>query len=83
MNMYVTLVFKSENEEQYKKVREMAAQDNCRAWSIDHELLRCDLMRHALDKGDIEEAKMYAETSDVLQYRNVLEQIPISAMLNA
>jgi len=57
MNKYVTLVFKAGTEEQHKKIRAMALEESCRAWSLDHEILRAELMRHAIENNDLKKAE--------------------------
>jgi hypothetical protein len=59
MSKYTTLVFRSDTPESLAEVREMSQREICRAWSMDHELHRLDLIEKALEKDDIEKAKSY------------------------
>lgn len=61
---YTTLVFESDTAEKIKKVREFAKHPFCRAWSLDHEITRLELIEEALDDGDIELAKEYIRLVD-------------------
>ena len=56
---YTTLVFRCDTPEDKERVREMANSELCRAWSIDHEILRLELIEKALDENDIEKARSY------------------------
>ena len=59
MSKHTTLVFKSDDEESRDFVRNLSQSEYCRAWSIDHEILRLELIEQALEDGDIEKAKSY------------------------
>ncbi|TDI70238.1 MAG: hypothetical protein E2O80_06260 [Betaproteobacteria bacterium] len=67
MNKYVTLVFKIDTPESLKAMRGAAQSDYCRAWSLDHEIFRLELIEQALDENDIEKAKGYFGGFKVLQ----------------
>ena len=54
-----TLVLRSETAEESAKITEIANLDQCRAWSIDNEILRLELIEHALDRDDIDRARDY------------------------
>lgn len=69
---YVTLVFRNETKEEKALARKTAHSKECIAWSLDHEILRADLMRDALEKNDIDRAKMYADELDVSRFRGDL-----------
>ncbi|PLX95373.1 MAG: hypothetical protein C0621_03860 [Desulfuromonas sp.] len=58
---YVTLVFECSTDEDLGAVRELATSKNCRAWSMDHEMLRVDLLRQAISDGDIYKAEEYLD----------------------
>jgi len=65
MSKYITLVFKYETENEIADARNMASKDSCRAWSIDHEILRVDLVSNALEENDIKKAKHYISLDGV------------------
>ncbi len=69
---FVTLVFRNETTEDMALIRKISQEEGCRAWSMDHEILRADLMRDALEKNAINRAKMYADHVDVSRFRNDL-----------
>jgi hypothetical protein len=75
MEKYVTLVFKTETQDQIKAAREMAEKNQCIAWSLDHEILRGDLMRKAIDDGDLKKAEEYGYTADASQYLDDLDDL--------
>jgi len=68
MAKYTTLVFRNNNDEGLKRVREMAEDELCMAWSMSHELVRLELIEQALDENDIEKAKSYIGETDVIQF---------------
>lgn len=70
MKKYITLVFEYETDEQMQVIREASMKENCRAWSMDHEMLRVDLMRQAIDDNDLENAERYANFDGVIALRN-------------
>jgi len=70
---YTTLVFKSETKEGHNIVGKYAQSDLCRAWSLDHEILRLELIEKALDENDIEKAKSYISQVDVAQFESDLQ----------
>lgn len=72
MKKYITLVFEYETDEELQVIREAAMKDNCRAWSMDHEILRADLMRQAIDDSDIGGAARYSDFDGVVALRNEL-----------
>lgn len=72
MSKYTTLVFQSDTPEKLQAVRKMAQSDDCRAWSMDHEILRLGLIEQALDQGDIKQAQDYIHESDVSVFRDRL-----------
>ena len=73
MSEYTTLVFQSNTPESAEAVREMAGREICRAWSMDHEILRLELIEQALDKGDIKQAQSYISEPDVSIFRDKLK----------
>jgi len=72
MSKFTTLVFKSDTPESLHEVRKMAKIEICRAWSMDHEILRLELIENALDKGDIKQAQEYISAPDVTIFRKRL-----------
>lgn len=68
MSKYTTLVFKSDTPEGLQATREASQSDHCRAWSMDHEILRLELIEQALDENDIEKAKSYIGEVDVEKF---------------
>ena len=72
MPEFTTLVFKSDTEDSIAAVREMAQIDICRAWSMDHEILRLELIEQALDNNDISQAKKYIHTDGVVKFKSDL-----------
>ena len=73
MSKYTTLVFKSDSPEALKATREAAQSEHCRAWSMDHEILRLDLIEQALDENDIDKARSYIGEVDVTQFIDRLD----------
>ena len=83
MSTYTTLVFKTEAAEKRQAVRKMAADEQCRAWSMDHELLRLDLIQKAVKQKDFSKAQEYFAAGDIEKYRADLDapQLGINAVL--
>jgi len=74
MSKFTTLVFQSDTPEKLKQIREMSGLDICRAWSMDHEILRLELIEQALDKGNIELAQKYISEPDVTIFKDALNE---------
>lgn len=72
MSKYTTLVFQSDTPDSLEQVREMSGREICRAWSMDHEILRLELIEQALDKNDIELAQSYISEPDVTIFKDRL-----------
>ncbi len=72
MSKYTTLVFKSDTPESLEIVRNASISEHCRAWSMDHEILRLDLIEKALEENDIEKAKSYFGEVDVTKFMDRL-----------
>jgi FAD synthase len=72
MKQYWTLVFVSETEEQLQAIRQAAQKESCRAWSKDHEITRTDLLRQAIEDGDLEKAKEYIDSPDIMSLKHEL-----------
>lgn len=70
MSKYTTLVFKSDDEESCDFVRNLSKNEYCKAWSIDNEILRLELIEQALEDGDIEKAKSYIGETDLERFIN-------------
>ena len=68
MSKYTTLVFKSDTPESLQAAREAAQSEHCRAWSMDHEILRLELIEQALDENDIDKARSYIGEVDVTKF---------------
>ena len=68
MKKYITLVFEYSTDEELTKIREYAMDDNCRAWSLEHELLRLDLIENAVRDGDMETAIKYIDSINVSEH---------------
>lgn len=68
MKQHVTLVFEYETEEELATIRELAGAKQCRAWSMDHDLVRIDLIRQAIEDGDIEKAMEYVQADGAMAY---------------
>ena len=66
MKKYITLVFEYETESELAVIREVASAEQCRAWSMDHELVRIDLIRQAIEDGDTEKAMEYVQADGVM-----------------
>jgi len=71
---YTTLVFRSVNEDESEEIRGFARSELCRAWSMDHEIIRLELIEKALDEGDIEKAREYIGETDVTRLSGDLKQ---------
>lgn len=72
MKKYITLVFEYETDEELQIVRDASAKENCRAWSMDHEMLRVDLMRQAIEDNDLGNAARYGDFDGVIALRDEL-----------
>ena len=72
MSEYTTLVFKTGTSGERYRVRKLSRLDDCRAWSMDHELIRLELIEKALDENNIELAKSYFGIMDVYKLRERL-----------
>lgn len=70
MKKFITLVLRYETEEEFQKIRKISMGESCRAWSMDHELLRVDLLRQAIDDGDLRKADEYLGFDGVFELRN-------------
>jgi len=68
MSKYTTLVFKSDTPEGLHAVRDASQSEHCRAWSLDHEILRLELIEQALDENDIDKARSYIGEVDVAKF---------------
>lgn len=68
MSKYTTLVFKSDTPESLQATREASQSEHCRAWSMDHEILRLELIEQALDENDIDKARSYIGEVDVTKF---------------
>lgn len=69
---YTTLVFKNESKEDADNISKYAQDELCRAWSLDHEILRLELIEKALEENDIEKAKNYFGEVDVTRFLHEL-----------
>lgn len=67
MKKYVTLVFEYETDSDLAVIRELAGAKQCCAWSMDHELVRGDLVRQAVEDGDTAKAKEYLAVDGVVR----------------
>ena len=66
MKKHVTLVFEYETDEELEIIRQLASAKQCRAWSMDHELVRIDLMRQAVEDRDVDKAMEYVRADGVM-----------------
>lgn len=83
MTRYITLVFECESNQHLDDVRSLAGAKQCRAWSLDHELLRLDLIRQAIGDRDFDKAGEYLEMDDVTTKRHELRcQIHVTTSVN-
>ena len=73
-NKYTTLVFKAETKEEKESVRRMAQSEQCRAWMLDHALLKLDLIEKAIEQNDLAKVEKYFSALDVEQYKHELEE---------
>jgi hypothetical protein len=73
MAKYTTLVFKSDTPEALMATKEASQSEHCRAWSMDHEILRLELIEQALDENDIDKARSYIGEVDVTRFINRLD----------
>ena len=80
MDKFTTLIFVNNTADELSRVREISKDSLCRAWSLDHEILRLELVEKALDENDIEQAKRYLSESDIVKHLHELseddEEIP-------
>ena len=74
MSKYTTLVFKADTDEEFQAIRKMALDEKCRAWSLDHELLRLDLVHRAVERKDFKKAEEYFGATDIQKYRIDLDE---------
>ena len=65
MSNYLTLCFRLDDKAAFEDIRQIAVKDNCVAWSLDHSELRLDLVRKAIEEGDLKKAKYYINHNDV------------------
>ena len=65
MKKYITLVFEYETDAELQEIREVATKYNCRAWSMDHEMLRVDLIRQAVEDRDTDKAMEYIQADGI------------------
>ena len=65
MKKYITLVFEYETDADLAVIRELAGAKQCRAWSMDHEIVRNDLVRQAVEDGDTGKAMEYIKADGV------------------
>ena len=70
---YTTLVFRKETPADAKVIGELSQHILCRAWSLDHEILRLELIEKALEENDIEKAKTYFGEIDVTRFLHELD----------
>lgn len=68
MKKYVTLVFAYETNSDLAVIRELAGTKQCRAWSMDHELVRHDLVWQAVEDGDNDKAMKYLQADGVMKF---------------
>ncbi len=66
MKKYITLVFEYESDSDLSVIRELASTKQCRAWSMDHELVRVDLIRQAVEDGDTGKAMEYVHVDGAM-----------------
>ena len=69
---YITLVFEYDDDN-FNGIREMAGDERCRAWSLEHELLRLDLVQNAVERKDFDKAEEYFNAIDIHQYLDDLK----------
>ena len=70
MSKYTTLVFRTETDAELQAVRNMAQAESCRAWMMDHALLKLDLIEKAVEEKDFEKVEKYFGAVDVSIYRH-------------
>ena len=73
---YTTLVFKADTKEEKEAVREMAQKEQCRAWMLDHALLKLDLIEKAIEEKDFSKVEKYFSAVDVSKYRHEIDDEP-------
>lgn len=71
---YVTVVFTYFDNEGLEDIRLAMSQAPSCAWSMDHEILRVDLMNHMLDIGNTGKAHVYGSVDEVSQYQYELQR---------
>ena len=71
---YTTLVFKTDTPDSLDIVRGFAMNDLCMAWSLDHEIMRLELIEKALEAGDIKKALSYIGHVDVTEFLHELTE---------
>ena len=77
MEKYVTLVFRYESDSELDDIRNYSADERCRAWSMDHELFRGDLVRQAVENRDIGKAMEYIGAMDIVDYMSdIIAELP-------
>ena len=67
---YVTLVFRCQNEDEFKEIGDLAKKELCRAWSLDHEIHRLGLIEDVLDSDSVD---VRDEVQQILGLTNVVE----------
>lgn len=65
MKTYTTIVFEHETDEELAEVRAIAHKSICRAWSMEHELIRLELVQQAIEDKDLEKAAEYIEADNI------------------
>ena len=73
---YTTLVFESDTAEKLAEIRKYSASEICRAWSMDHEILRLELIQKALEENNTELAISYYGEVDVAKFKDRLNSHP-------
>jgi hypothetical protein len=74
VSKYTTLVFDTSTKEGMELARKAALSEHCRAWSMDHEIIRNDLIEKALEENDLKKAYSYIGEVDVHKKVGELEQ---------
>ena len=72
MSKFITLVLRADTEEDIRKAREVSGDKGCVAWSMDHEILRVDLLRHAIENSDIKIAETYVNKDGIYDFKDHL-----------
>lgn len=68
MSKFTTLVFRADTSEQVNVIHLASNSEHCIAWSIDHEILRLELIDKALDDGNIDRAKFYIKQLNIINF---------------